>query len=123
MSQLMLVNIPLRLGRGLNDRDAHWRKRHRRVRDERDMIAWALVGKPKPATPCTFRIIRIAPGRLDDDNLPGACKAVRDQLAAWMGVDDRHRDIVRYVYDQGRGGTGYYGVTVQVTAGLPPEVA
>lgn len=32
--------------------------------------------------------MRVAPGRLDDDNLARACKAVRDEVAAWLGVDD-----------------------------------
>ena len=33
----------------------------------------------------------------------GALKGVRDQVAAWLGVDDRHKHIVRYAYEQERG--------------------
>jgi hypothetical protein len=40
---------------------------------------------------------------MDDDNLPGSMKAVRDQIAEWLGVDDRHSNQVRYVYAQKRG--------------------
>lgn len=35
------------------------------------------------------------PGRpLDDDNLRAGCKAVRDAIAAWFGLDDGERWIV-----------------------------
>lgn len=102
----------LRLGRGGNDRHAHWRSRHRTVKAERESVEWALVGKTKPATPCTIRITRIAPSiGLDKDNNQGACKGVRDQVAAWLGVDDRDEDVVAYIYGQAR---GPWGVRIQV---------
>lgn len=97
--------IALRTGRGQNARE-HWRARARRVKAERDAIAWALAQLPVKAwkTPCTIRLTRVAPSNgLDDDNLAGSLKAVRDQVAAWLGVDDRRRDIVRYEYAQERG--------------------
>lgn len=107
----VLLAIPYQLGRGLNDR-VHWRARNERKKAERESVAWALVGKTKPATPCVLTITRLAPGNgLDDDNLAGACKNVRDELAAWMGVDDRHRDIVRYEYANER---GPWGIRVEV---------
>ena len=42
------------------------------------------------------------PFQLDDDNLSGSLKGVRDAVAAWLGVDDRDRTRVRYVYEQQR---------------------
>ena len=49
-------------------------------------------------------LTRIAPSNgLDDDNLAGALKAVRDEVAAWLGVDDKDRATVRYEYEQERG--------------------
>lgn len=88
---------------GLNARE-HWRARARRVKAERLAVALALVGKSKPATPCTVRLTRVSPrGTADDDNLAGAMKAVRDQVAEWLGVDDKDRASVRYVYAQRRG--------------------
>lgn len=113
MTGRVLVEIPLRLGNGLNDhRSNHWGGRSKRVESERDSIAWSLVGKTRPELPCKIQITRIAPSNgLDDDNLAGACKAVRDQLAKWIGVDDRRKDIVRYVYENERGD---WGVRVEV---------
>ncbi len=111
------LTFPLRLARGGNDRDGHWRARDRRVKSERESVAWMLVGAPIPATPCTVLITRIAPGNgLDDDNLAGACKAVRDEFSKWIGVNDRRSDIVKYTYDQRRGTKGEWGVRIQVLA-------
>jgi hypothetical protein len=88
---------------GMNARE-HPMARHRRVEAERGMVAWSLRGKQKPPTPCTVTLTRTAPSNgLDDDNLASALKSVRDEVAKWLGVDDRHRDIVRYEYEQRRG--------------------
>lgn len=97
------IEVPLRTGSGLNARE-HPMARARRVKAERDCVHWMLVGKPRPELPCVVTLTRIAPSAgLDDDNLVGALKAVRDQVALWLGVDDKHRDQVRYRYEQVRG--------------------
>lgn len=111
------LSFPLRLARGGNDRDGHWRARHRRVKGERESVAWMLYGEKKPALPCTVLITRIAPGiGLDDDNLAGACKGVRDEFAKWVGVNDRRSDVLRFTYAQRRGTKGEWGVRIQVIA-------
>jgi hypothetical protein len=98
-----MITIPLRTVPGINARE-HWRVKAKRVKKERETVAWSLVGKQRPPVPCSVRLMRIAPsGGLDDDNLVGALKAVRDQIAEWLGIDDRHSKQVRYVYDQKRG--------------------
>jgi hypothetical protein len=52
-------------------------------------------------------LTRFAPSNgLDDDNLTGALKGVRDAVAQWLEVDDRDRSRVRYVYEQQRGSWG-----------------
>jgi hypothetical protein len=80
--------------------------RHRRVKYEKSAVAWALSLSrlPKPALPCVVTLTRIAPSDgLDDDNLAGSMKGCRDAVASWIGVDDKHTDIVRYEYAQERG--------------------
>ena len=112
----MKIEVPIRLGRGQNDRPDHWRVRHRQVASERDAVSWMLIGKARPALPCTVTITRIAPSAgLDDDNLSGACKAIRDAFAAWIGVDDKRREVVRYAYAQER---GPWGVRVESIDGI-----
>ncbi len=104
------ICIPLRTGNGLNDR-GHWRVRARRVTDERDVVQWTLCKHGRPRLPCVVTLTRVAPSRgMDDDNLPGALKSVRDEIARWFGVDDKHRHIVRYAYAQR---TGPWGVEIQ----------
>jgi hypothetical protein len=41
-------------------------------------------------------ITRVGAGSLDGDNLVAACKPVRDELAAWIGIDDRSN---RYAWE------------------------
>jgi hypothetical protein len=101
-----MIRVDMRTVPGMNVRE-HWRARARRVKAERQAVAWMLVGVPKPALPCVVTLTRTAPSNgLDDDNLAGALKAVRDQVAAWLGVDDKHSDRVRYICTQRRGPWG-----------------
>jgi hypothetical protein len=110
----MTVTLPLRLGGGLNDR-SHWRVRHRKWKAEKDAVGFVLntKGELPLVLPCTVTITRIAPSNgLDDDNLAGACKAVRDAVATWIGIDDRRSDVVAYRYAQER---GPWGVRIEVS--------
>lgn len=67
------------------------------------------------ATPNRIRVTltRIAPAELDDDNLRPALKAVRDEVATWIGVDDRH-GAVAWSYEQERGAAHVYRVRIRV---------
>jgi len=95
--------VPMQTGRGMNSR-GHWRVAHKRNLAEQDVIAWELHRIPKPAIPCSVLLTRFAPSNgLDDDNLAGALKNVRDAVAKWLGVNDAKRETVRYRYTQARG--------------------
>lgn len=107
-----MILIPIRT-RGSNARE-HWTARHRRVKRERRHTASALLGQHRPDIPCVVTLTRLSSGTLDEgDNLPAALKGVRDQIAAWLGIDDRHSDQVRYEYRQRRVARGQYGVEVE----------
>lgn len=56
-------------------------------------LAPTQPGGPPPANRITVTITRISPGVLDDDNLRGACKAVRDGTADWLGLKDNDARI------------------------------
>lgn len=104
------ITVPMRTVRGMNTRE-HFRTRVKRVRAEKEVIAWELVKQTRPPIPCTCLLTRVAPSNgLDDDNLAGALKSVRDAVATWLGVDDGKREAVRYRYAQTR---GPWGVRVQ----------
>ena len=45
-------------------------------------------------------LTRLSMGRLDDDNLAGAFKHVRDEIARWLGCDDNPGSPVRWSVHQ-----------------------
>lgn len=45
-------------------------------------------------------LTRLSAGRLDDDNLTGAFKHVRDEIASWLGCNDNPGSPVRWHTDQ-----------------------
>jgi len=108
-----MIFVALRTVPGLNAREV-WRAHALRVKREREAVAWTLTRYEKPSIPCSVQLIRSAPSRgLDDDNLSGALKGVRDAVATWLGIDDRHRAQVAYFYDQR---TGPWGVEIRFGA-------
>lgn len=96
-----------------NAREHHHAKA-RRVARERALVGGALAGVPAPAGPWRVVIVRGGPRALDTDNLAGACKAIRDAVAAWLGVDDGPEAPVSWEYGQRRGG---YLVEVTIAGG------
>jgi len=91
------------------------------MREQREAVTYVLLTarwdelpKPTADTPWSVLLTRVAPSNgLDDDGLVSSLKAVRDAIAAFVNVDDRRRDVVRYLYEQKRGET--YAVEVEIT--------
>jgi len=107
----MTVLLPLKTVGGLNARE-HWRTRSARVKRERQTAA--LLVQPHPL-PCVVTMTRLSVGVLDDDNLQGACKAIRDGIADRLGIDDRD-PRVSWRYAQRRCKRGEFGVEIQIEA-------
>ena len=107
-----MIHVPIKTVSGMNARE-HWRVKANRVKKERQATGWMLKGKPKPEIPCSVILTRLSFGSLDDDNLASALKGVRDEIAQWLGVDDRDRITVRYEYRQKRVARGEYGVEIE----------
>jgi hypothetical protein len=129
-----VIKIPLRTASGMNVRE-HFHVRSKRVRKEREAVAYFLGPKVRPHVPCTVTLTRVAPSAgLDDDNLASALKGVRDQVAQWLGIDDRRSLQVRYRYAQRNSGhRGPWAVEIEfgppvrgaqetLDIALPPEV-
>lgn len=84
------VTLPLRLVSLTNQRE-HWAKKARRAREQRSFTMLYLRANCRGwACPeqRTVTLTRIGKKLLDDDNLRGACKSVRDGVADFLGVDD-----------------------------------
>ena len=104
--------IPIKTVSALNSRE-HWRKRAARVKSER--AASALIVRPF-FTPCIVRLVRLSPSLCDDDNLQGAMKAVRDEVAKICGVDDGPTGPITWHYAQEKCKRGQFGVKVEFLA-------
>ena len=88
---------------------------------EQRRATWLALRPHRPVgVPCVVRIIRVAPSMLDDDNLARAAKAVRDEVASWLGVDDRD-PRVSWCVAQTKGGVREYAVRIIVRPWSPSE--
>lgn len=128
------VLVPMKAESEPNRRD-HWRSRHRRVKKQRGDIALVVknalqlrgIRPGAVILPCTVTLVRIAPRALDGDNHLPSLKAVRDEVAVWLGLpvkklargqsipvaDDRDPRVT-WRYDQERGGIREYAVRITV---------
>ena len=110
----MVITIPIRTVSEANQRE-HWSKRHRRNVAQQARVAWTLFGHEWTALPCRITLTRIAPRKLDPDNLAGSFKHVQDAVAKWLGVDDGDASLT-WVYAQRKGAAKEYAVEVALEA-------
>jgi len=83
----------------LNNRREHWSKRQRRARTERLVTVGMLNVHRSPRGPWLVELTRWGQRELDDDNLRGSLKSIRDAVAGWLGVDDKD-PRVKFAYSQ-----------------------
>lgn len=109
----MIITVPVRTQSITNQR-IHHMKLARQKRSERDAVSWSWrQARPQVKLPMVVKLTRVAPRELDDDNLVASCKAVRDQIAAELDVDDRDKRI-KWEYAQRKGKTREYAVEIEV---------
>jgi hypothetical protein len=112
-SLLVSTVVPIRTGTGLNSRE-HWAARGKRVAHERRTTRafLSLADRPRlDGLPMICELTRIGPRLCDSDNLQGGLKAIRDEVAAWLGCSDGPRGPVEWRYSQER---GPWGVRIQI---------
>lgn len=103
LPRVVEVTLRRRLVSEANARE-HWATRAKRAKAHRTMARGTLRlhHAPIPA-PCRITITRIGKRRLDDDNLAGSAKAIRDGVADWLGIDDGDPRLTwRYAQEIGR---------------------
>ena len=117
---MMTMNVPIRVEfecrlQHFANANGNWRPKAGNARKLRHQVAWNLVplGKWRPAIPCRVVITRIAPRKFDSDNAIHACKPIRDEVAKWLGIDDRHDDRVQYVCEQQPSDPHQYWVRIE----------
>lgn len=107
----------MRTGTGLNER-LHWARRARNVKSQRKDVAMMWPWRHRAwAFPVVVKLTRISPWRgkaPDDDQTVGGLKAVRDQVASELGVDDGDETKVTWEYTSER---GPWGVRIEIREG------
>lgn len=108
------AQLPIRLVSEANLRE-HWRARDKRASDQRGTTLRCLSSIPfvTPKPPLVVTIVRVAPRKLDDDNLAISGKHVRDGIADYLGVDDGDPRIT-WRYEQAQGEPGQYATRIQI---------
>ncbi|MEO7938722.1 MAG: hypothetical protein ABIR55_08870 [Burkholderiaceae bacterium] len=109
MSAAVII-LPLKT-LGPNGSHGHWRVLAARRKRERYA---ARMTCPMLPLPVVITLTRVSAGTLDDDNLRGALKGVRDGCADKFGIPDNDPRI-RWEYAQEKGARGTYGVRIEVT--------
>lgn len=100
--------IPIKLESIANKRE-HYHARGRRAKKQR---ADAKLVCPHFDGKCVVTITRIAPRKLDSDNLAISAKSIRDGIADRLGVNDGDDELVRWFYTQHKGPPKTYEVHV-----------
>lgn len=124
------IEIPgLRIVSESNTRE-HWAKKNRRANGSKSKKNPTLGQRPtvrlvlqtkatRPKLPCVIRLTRIAPRKLDPGgNLATALKHVQDGCADWIGIDDRHDNLVKYEYFQEQV-SKTYGLRIEIVEVKP----
>ena len=113
----VVVDVPLKLASELNMHE-QWRARHKRANAQRELIGLTCMSRLAPfrktATPLVVTIERIAPSALDDDNLVGAGKHVRDAIAEVLGLPNDRDARVTWLYGQRRRRVREYATVVTI---------
>jgi hypothetical protein len=113
--------VPIRIESEMNRRE-HWAKRKKRFDAQRSGVwcarppgilrcagRWHASGRQ----PLAVTLTRIGPRKLDSDNLASGFKAVRDEIARIIGIDDGDSRIT-WRYDQRKGKPREYSAIIRI---------
>lgn len=112
----MEFTVPIRIESEMNKRE-HWSVRRKRFTEHKACVSYAW---PKPRYrdygdgPLLVTLTRIGPRKLDSDNLASGFKAVRDEIARIVGVDDGDEERLIFRYRQERGKPREYGAHIRI---------
>lgn len=111
---MVCVRLPIRIISEANMRQ-HWRKAAARKKEHRTTARVILQqhARPMHEGPVIITLTRIAPRRLDDDNLQSGMKSCRDGVADWLGIDDGSPRLT-WRYGQLKSKPGEYAAEVAV---------
>lgn len=109
----MKIIMPIKVISEANNRD-HWTARSkRRVAQQKEFLVYWRKAKLTIKTPCRVIFTRFGARLLDDDNLAGAFKFVRDQFAREIGIDDGS-DLLKFEYRQEKLSRREYFISIEI---------
>lgn len=105
----------------------HWGPRAKRAAAQRGIAKLDVGGAIDPALRkglteggLAITLTRVAPCELDDDNLRGACKALRDGVADALGLASDRDKRVTWLYEQAKDEPRTYGARVKIERRVKP---
>lgn len=123
ITSLMLI-LPLKViseANAMSRRGApgHWREKLKRKHAQQQEVmvemSNAMLGR-RVNLPCLVTLTRIGPKKLDKDNLANSFKAVQDQVAKSLGVDDGDESKIDWKYDQIAVSKRHYQVKIDINS-------
>lgn len=119
----MIIVLPIRTKSELNTHE-HWGTKANRAKRQKNYVTTELNVKGakfiRPImTSVSVKLTRIAPRRLDEDNLLASFKAIRDAVASWLipGMAPGFADsspLMTFIYFQNRGSPKEYAVKIEI---------
>ena len=98
----MTIDIPIHVVSEMNLRE-HYFARTKRKKAQRAAVQLyrrQIEKARKLRKPLTITLTRVAPRKLDSDNLAGAFKCVRDEIAKILQIDDGDETAATWEYRQ-----------------------
>lgn len=117
MLKIIELEIPIRTFSESNLSD-HWTEKNKRKKQQRFLInSYMNYIKKSIKTPCIIKLTRIAPRKLDSDNLVSSFKFVRDAISDLIkpGMAPGRSDAegIDFMYDQSHR-TKQYAIKVEI---------
>jgi hypothetical protein len=119
---MISVSWPMELKNPQNMR-GHWAIKARMFKAQRAATALALRGHGLPClppSPLVVTMTRLAPRMLDSDGVVASFKAVRDEVAKWLCIDDGS-DAVRWEYRQVQSKPASVKIEFEVVTTMPAK--
>jgi hypothetical protein len=117
---MAVLEIPGLLPSAPNQR-LHWAMKAKQAKNQRTHVRLAEIKAGRPIGRVSrvggrysVLLVRLGSRALDSDNLQGAFKSIRDQVAELLGVDDGDTDSVGWGYGQEKVARGQESIRIEV---------
>ena len=101
--------------KGLTSYQRRWKSAvGTRQKEKAKLMTLALLKRRRPSAPVVVTLTRVAPRKLDDDNLTGGFKHIRDGVALAIQMDDKPGSGVTWQCNQIKGDPKEYVMRISI---------